>query len=157
MRLDASARRWVARASVAVLSVTLLGAATQFSAAALAASRIAPATANPYSPAYQHSYRHGVVPTRGEQAKMSAWQLSHPGVPAAPSSDLTYGGGVDGIGVTTGAQKVYLVFYGSQWGTQGTDSNGNVTGERRFLGLFEGRFHDGRHRIWRASEPLDHR
>src|SRR5260370_32880221 len=41
--------------------------------------------------------------------------------------DLNYGGGIDGIGVTTGAERVYLVFYGSQWGTQGTDANGNVT------------------------------
>jgi serine protease len=29
--------------------------------------------------------------------------------------------------VTTGHEKVYLVFFGSQWGTQGTDGNGNVT------------------------------
>ena len=29
--------------------------------------------------------------------------------------------------MTTGPEKVYLVFYGSQWGTQGTDANGNVT------------------------------
>jgi serine protease len=107
--------------------VALLGAATQFSAAALAASRTGPGTVDPYSPAYQHPYRHGVIPTRGQQARMQAWQQSHPGVPAAPSSDLTYGGGIDGIGVTTGAEKVYLVFYGSQWGTQGTDGNGNVT------------------------------
>ncbi|HCU94287.1 MAG TPA: hypothetical protein DHU96_16845, partial [Actinobacteria bacterium] len=40
---------------------------------------------------------------------------------------MNYGGGIDGIGVTTGPEKVYLVFYGSQWGSQGTDSNGNVT------------------------------
>ena len=31
---------------------------------------------------------------------------------------LTYHGGVNGIGVTTGPPKVYLVFWGSQWGTQ---------------------------------------
>jgi len=33
---------------------------------------------------------------------------------------LRYGGGVDGIGVTTGHEKVYVVFYGSQWGTVGS-------------------------------------
>ena len=27
----------------------------------------------------------------------------------------------------TGHEKVYLVFYGSQWGTTGTDGNGNTT------------------------------
>ncbi len=40
---------------------------------------------------------------------------------------LYYRGGVAGVGVTTGAPKVYLVFWGSQWGTAGTDANGNVT------------------------------
>jgi hypothetical protein len=31
-------------------------------------------------------------------------------------------GGVSGVGVTTGAEKVHLVFWGSQWGTQSTTS-----------------------------------
>jgi hypothetical protein len=40
---------------------------------------------------------------------------------------LSYGGGVAGQGVMSGAKtKVYLVFYGNQWGTQGTDANGNA-------------------------------
>jgi hypothetical protein len=34
---------------------------------------------------------------------------------------------VNGIGVTSGTPKVYLVFWGTQWGTQGTDANGNST------------------------------
>jgi serine protease len=46
---------------------------------------------------------------------------------ASGSGKLTYGGAVDGIGVTTGPPKVYLVFYGSQWGTQSTDANGDLT------------------------------
>jgi serine protease len=58
---------------------------------------------------------------------MHAWAVAHPGPHAAASSDLKFGGGVDGIGVTTGPEKVYLVFYGSQWGTQGSDGNGNIT------------------------------
>jgi serine protease len=33
------------------------------------------------------------------------------------TNQLHYGGGVDGIGVTTGAPAVYLVFWGKQWGT----------------------------------------
>src|SRR3954454_638018 len=39
---------------------------------------------------------------------------------AAPSSSgppLTFSGGRQGIGVTTGPPKVYVVFWGSQWGT----------------------------------------
>jgi serine protease len=85
-----------------------------------------PAASNPYSPAYQHAYRHGVIPTVTQLAKMRQWAAAHPAVPLAVN-DLNYGGGIDGIGVTTGAQQVYLVFYGSQWGTPGTDANGNVT------------------------------
>ncbi|RDD80777.1 PKD domain-containing protein [Dyella tabacisoli] len=40
---------------------------------------------------------------------------------------LSFGGGVDGIGVTSGTPKVYLVVYGNQWGTAGTDGSGNTT------------------------------
>jgi serine protease len=80
---------------------------------------------NPYSPAYHHAYRHGAVPTKAQDAKMKQWASSNGQTLSA--NDLNYGGGIDGIGVTTGPEKVYLVFYGSQWGTQGTDSGGNVT------------------------------
>ena len=39
---------------------------------------------------------------------------------AATGGNLAYGGAMDGIGVTTGPPKVYLVFWGSQWGTATT-------------------------------------
>ena len=55
---------------------------------------------------------------------MNSWARSH--ASDASANDLNYGGGIDGIGVTTGHEKVYLVFYGSQWGTQSTNSNGDV-------------------------------
>ena len=83
------------------------------------------ASANPYAPAFQHPYRRGAVPTRAAAARMRSWSASHPA--AAPAANLQYGGGVDGIGVTTGPEKVYLVFDGSQWGTQGTGANGVIT------------------------------
>jgi serine protease len=95
---------------------------------AQAAAAGPPATPNPYSPAYHHPYRQGVIPTRPQLAKMRTWARNHPGAAAAASpNDLNYGGGVDGIGVTTGQEKVYLVFYGSQWGTQSTNASGDVT------------------------------
>jgi Putative Ig domain len=86
-------------------------------------------TANPYAPTYQHPYRHGAVPTRETQQQMQSFQAAHPdaAIPAASANNLRYGGGVDGIGVTIGKEKVYLVFWGSQWGTAGTDANGNTT------------------------------
>jgi Putative Ig domain len=83
---------------------------------------------NPYSPAYHHQYRHGVVPTLQQHAKMKSWAAGHPDSPAATGpKTLSYGGGIDGIGVSSGHSKVYLVFYGSQWGTQGTNANGDAT------------------------------
>ena len=86
---------------------------------------------NPYSPAYGHAYRHGVMPTRQVHAKMSAWAASHTAAfstnAATGTQTLSYGGGVDGIGVQSGHSKVYIIFYGNQWGTQGTDGNGNST------------------------------
>jgi serine protease len=56
---------------------------------------------------------------------MQSWAASH--ARGASNRNLRYGGAVEGIGVTTGAEKVYLVFYGSQWGSQGTGTNGNIT------------------------------
>ncbi|MBV9380445.1 MAG: hypothetical protein JOY82_16040, partial [Streptosporangiaceae bacterium] len=58
--------------------------------------------------------------------RMRHW-AGAPRLRPASRNDLSYGGGIDGIGVTTGHEKVYLVFYGSQWGSQGTDSSGDVT------------------------------
>ena len=68
-----------------------------------------------------HQYRHGVVPTRG-------WLQAHPNhdVQAASANNLTYQGGVDGVGVTTGTPRVYVVFWGN-WGTQGTNGQGYAT------------------------------
>ncbi|HEY6940416.1 PKD domain-containing protein, partial [Dokdonella sp.] len=93
------------------------------------ASADAPAVVNPYSPAYGHSYRHGVIPTREVHAQMQKWAKAHPpGLTAATGPEtLSFGGGVGGVGVLSGQSKVYLIFYGSQWGTQSTDANGNLT------------------------------
>jgi hypothetical protein len=79
---------------------------------------------NPYSPAYHHGYRHGFVPTIPRLKLMQRWDRSH-GI-STSADDLNYGGGIDGIGVTSGHEKVYLVFYGSQWGTASTNGNGDV-------------------------------
>ncbi|HEU5355946.1 MAG TPA: hypothetical protein VFU65_15845, partial [Actinocrinis sp.] len=83
--------------------------------------------ANPYSPAYQHPYRHGVIPTIAQQAKMNSYAANHPNATTVTGPEtLSYGGGIDGIGVQSGHSKVYIVFYGSQWGTSSTDGNGNL-------------------------------
>ena len=89
----------------------------------------AEASANPYAPAHAHEYRHGAVPTRETTARMQAWEHAHAASFAAPTAStgrLAFGGGVKGVGVNSGKSKVYLVFYGTQWGTQTLDANGNL-------------------------------
>ncbi|MGC0316710.1 Ig domain-containing protein [Kitasatospora acidiphila] len=44
---------------------------------------------------------------------------------------MTYRGGQDSIGVTTGSPKVYLIYWGSQWGTKGADP---ATSDTTFTG-----------------------
>jgi serine protease len=102
-------------------------ATVALSANAQASPTTAAGTANPYAPTYQHSYRHGALPTQQQFGKMKAWDATHPAAAAATGPQtLSYGGGVDGIGVQSGHSKVYLVFYGTQWGSQSTDGNGNA-------------------------------
>ncbi|HEX4727192.1 MAG TPA: Ig domain-containing protein [Jatrophihabitans sp.] len=106
--------------AVGLAGLALTGIATASSASAAT-------TANPYSPANGHSYRHGVTPTVQGQAKMNAYAKAHPNATTVTGPEtLSYGGGIDGIGVQSGHSKVYLVFYGNQWGTQTTDANGNA-------------------------------
>jgi serine protease len=87
-------------------------------------------TENPYAPAYGHAYRHGAVPTREAAQQMRAWEADREAVNGAhrrrSSKILAFGGGIDGIGVTSATPKVYMVFYGSQW-TSGGDPNGAAT------------------------------
>jgi hypothetical protein len=109
-------------------ATTALLAATAGSAIAGNDNEFAP---NPYAPSYGHAYRHGAVPTQEALARMRQYDNLHAAQPSGGTSTsgktLSYGGGVDGIGVTSGTPKVYIVVYGSQWGTAGTDANGNMT------------------------------
>jgi hypothetical protein len=112
---------------------------------AVAAQAVPPpgATASPRPPAAasqetsqdpKHPYRHGIVWLRGSAAAAAARAPRPHGrsgstgmATASPANNLIFHGGNDGIGVQTGPEKVYLVFWGSQWGSQGTDSNGYLT------------------------------
>ena len=75
-----------------------------------------------------HRYRHGVEPRVGEL-------VAPAGVAPLLSTarDLVYQGGTaapgyaSSVGVTTGAPRVYLVYWGSQWGTASVDGNGDTT------------------------------
>ncbi len=133
--------------SVFLLAIAAIRPLMNVSAATASQNNTARASVtNPYSPAYQHSYRHGAVPTINQLNKMKSYQHSHVSSPTATSANtLSYGGGIDGIGVTSGKEKVYLVFWGTQWGTQSTDSSGNLTfsndaagGASRIQNMFKG-------------------
>ncbi|MFE0465358.1 putative Ig domain-containing protein [Kitasatospora sp. NPDC058965] len=78
---------------------------------------------NPYSTSLNASKIPGIKQYEAQRRD----RLAHQAQAAATGQEtLSYGGGVDGIGVQSGHSKVYLVFYGNQWGTQSTDANGNA-------------------------------
>jgi hypothetical protein len=99
-------------------------ARARVSLCAVAIALLLPAAAQAAQPAYLkgHAYRHGAVPFRGHPKVNRA-----PQVTVASANNLTFQGASTGAGVTTGAEKVYLVFWGSQWGTQGTNGSGYAT------------------------------
>src|SRR5579859_6665639 len=65
--------------------------------------------------------RHGVVP----MLDTSGPDLATPSRPQG-MGPLRYGGGNRGIGVTTGAPRVFLVFWGSQWGAASVGPGGTT-------------------------------
>jgi len=82
-----------------------------------------------------HGFRHGAVPrivsSAGPVARFATPQQA-PSATRAGTRLLAYGGGLTagqlvGAGVTTGPPRVYLVFLGGQWGTEGTGAAGRVT------------------------------
>ncbi len=124
--LKSSLLKAVATSALLVLTA---GAAIATNGAGNSNSSTQP-TKNPYAPAYGHPYRHGAFPTRQAWSRMKqyqALQATTTTTAATGTETLSFGGGIDGIGVTSGTPKVYIVVYGSQWGTAGTDANGNLT------------------------------
>jgi len=84
---------------------------------------------NPYSARTGHPYRNGAVPTRTAHARSFQWlesvQATYSLAPATvQTKTLSYGGSVNGIGVTSGAPRVYLVVWGTQWGSESTSGDG---------------------------------
>ena len=79
---------------------------------------------NPYAPAYMHGYRHGAIPTRQGKIAIQQWATKSGFAKATSTNTLYYRGGTGGVGVLSGQSKVYLIFYGNQWGTSTTDANG---------------------------------
>lgn len=112
----------VGSTAIALLAISAPAAATPTGGGKPSSST----PSNPYSPAHGHPYRHGVMPTIGVNHKMQQWAAQHASPAATGPKTLSYGGGVDGVGVQSGHSKVYLVFYGTQWGTAAA-GGGNTT------------------------------
>ncbi len=68
------------------------------------------------------------MPTIGVHESMQQWARAHSAstTAATNSRTLSYGGGISGVGVLSAQSKVYLIYYGTQWGTSSTDANGNL-------------------------------
>ncbi|GHF83659.1 hypothetical protein GCM10018790_71640 [Kitasatospora xanthocidica] len=114
-------------ASLALAAAGLAGAAAPAAAQDISSSQGGTANEfNPWSPQNGHPYRHGAVPGMSQHENYKKWLADRNQAAATGQQTLSYGGGVDGIGVQSGHSKVYLVFYGNQWGTQSTDANGNA-------------------------------
>ena len=81
-------------------------------------------------PAAGHPYRHGAVPLRDTSSPLSTTNRPQHRINPHPQGaitegpllrgDVSFGGG----SVVTGSPKVYLVFWGSRWGTQSTGTGG---------------------------------
>ena len=84
--------------------------------------------ANLYEPGLGSQYRYG-VPMREAVQKVRAWRTSMRDAhrASAASQLLAFSGGIDGIGVTSGKPRVYLVFYGNQWATSAGDPKNAAT------------------------------
>lgn len=96
----------------------------RLSLCAVGIALLIPPAAQAAKPAFLkgHPYRHGAVPFHNHSKLLGATQVA-----AAAANNLTYQGSITGAGVQTGAEKVYLVFWGSQWGTQGTAGAGSAS------------------------------
>jgi serine protease len=115
-------RRRAAAAGAAVATVAAGFGLLAASAQTAQAWDINPASCS-HAPHTHH--KHGVQLTATETLCDRINAAGHAAA-ASGSETLSYGGGVDGIGVQSGHSKVYLVFYGTQWGSQSTDASGNA-------------------------------
>ena len=110
------------------VALGLLASASWFVLTDAAGAQASPAGPAASTPARTHRVM------LNEQAALAARRVITN--PLADSvENLTYGGGEHGIGITTGKERVYLVFWGTQWGSSGTDANHYVTFSNDAAGL----------------------
>ncbi|WP_063770915.1 Ig domain-containing protein [Streptacidiphilus neutrinimicus] len=132
---------------IAGSAAAAIAAATAVTLPAFASASAAPASA-PAAGAAAHAYRHGVFPRAGAQTHLAAAATAADqdgegglngqagqGKPANETKPLTYHGGTGGVGVTTGSPKVYVIYWGSQWGSAAKDAHGYTTLSRDTAGM----------------------
>jgi Putative Ig domain len=112
---------WVVRAFGRVRALRALAVAVAVAAFGTAFAGAAAAKLAVPKAAQGHYYRQGVVPVRAPGSSQRV-PLNSP-IPG----NMSYGGGNFGVGVTTGKPQVYLIFWGTQWGTASTNSSGYAT------------------------------
>ncbi|MFI9724039.1 Ig domain-containing protein [Streptomyces sp. NPDC052396] len=79
-------------------------------------------------PGHPHAAANALAAQAARKNHTVGPRSSHALVPVDNSQpDLVYGGGQDSVGVTSGPPKVYIVYWGSQWGSAGKGADGNVT------------------------------
>lgn len=103
---------------VAVAAATLALAVGVFTTSAQAATQSASGASATHHPVYM-----GI---RGGKAKGCHHHCGGGG-----SNNLVYAGGTGGVGVETGADQVYLVYWGSQW--NGNDPSGEAAIQNNFF------------------------
>ena len=130
------------RCCLAPAGAVLLGIAAVAAPAGPADAATSPATTPAVvltvPTANHHGYRHGAVPRKTRDVLGVRALGSSPAVPGAAAQaarasmkKLLYGGGLtagglNAAGVTTGQPTVYLIFMGSQWGSQTTSGGRQV-------------------------------
>ena len=132
MSLRLSRALWRLGLAGTTLGLACVATLTAVPASASPSSASASASAtDPYLPSNGHVYRHGAIPTMADQVKIKNWNAEHPTRQGAGGSTgpdtMYYNGGIGGAGAVTSTPKVYLVFWGTQWGTQASDVNGDLT------------------------------
>jgi len=117
------------RTSTRRLATALIGAAAVIGLGALPSLGFASMT-----PTARVSGLHaGIMPTRAIVGVSRASDLRGLGTnaanatPVAGSQQVAYQGGLNGEGVVTGAPRVYVIFWGSQWGSRSTTSLNGAT------------------------------
>ncbi len=107
----------VSASAAAVLATMLVAGATPVSASPSHSAKAAPATNIHYHTPHVMGVNHAIKSRTRHGAAFAA---------ASTGGNLAYNGGVNGVGVETGPNLVYLVYWGSQWNSNDPSGEANI-------------------------------